>query len=100
MPSVQYLLQEEVEGTEWRRCVRTAAGRAGAASADIARAVLALQSVTLPSFGALDDAAPRTLVDALHARVALRIPDAGRRRQAHGVCTTTPTSSAPRLARP
>ena len=83
LPSVQYLLQEEVQGTEWRS-VRPELRPAelARASADIAGAVLALQSVTLPSFGALDDPAPRSQVDAMHARVELRIPDAARRQQA------------------
>ncbi|GEL97452.1 phosphotransferase family protein [Cellulomonas terrae] len=86
LPSVQYLFQEEVQGTEWRRVrPRLRPAEQARASADIAGAVLALQSVVLPSFGALDDPAPRSLVDALHARVDLRIPDGARREQAHAV---------------
>jgi len=86
LPSVQYLLQEEVQGTEWRRVrpdLRPA--ELARASEDIAGAVLALQSITLPTFGALADSTPRSLLDALYARVELRIPDAGRRRRAHDV---------------
>lgn len=85
LPSVQYLLQEEVQGVEWRTVrPRLRPAELARASADIAGAVLALQSVDLPSFGALDDPAPHSLVDALHERVDLRIP-AGARRQAHAV---------------
>ncbi|KQR15974.1 phosphotransferase family protein [Cellulomonas sp. Leaf334] len=86
LPTVQYLLQEEVQGIEWRT-VRPHLRPAehARAAAEIAGAVLALQSVVLPSFGALDDPAPQSLVDALHARVGLRVPDGARRRRAHDV---------------
>ncbi|KQS97498.1 phosphotransferase family protein [Cellulomonas sp. Leaf395] len=79
LPGVQFLLQEQVEGVEWRQ-VRPLLRPAELAtpSIDIARAVLALQSVVLPSFGALDEPTPR-LVDALRARIALRIPAGDRR---------------------
>ena len=84
--AVQFLLQEQVDGVEWRR-VRTLLRPAevAAASADIARAVLAIQSVALPSFGALDDPAAPPLVDALRARIALRIPEGPRRSTAQDV---------------
>lgn len=86
LPSVQYLLQEEVQGTEWRRVrPQLRPAEQARASAEIAGAVLALQSVVLPTFGALDETAPHSLVDALHARVDLRIPDGARRQQAHAV---------------
>jgi len=86
LPSVQYLLQEEVQGTEWRRVrPQLRPDELVRASAEIAGAVLALQSVALPSFGALDDPAPHSLLEALHARVELRIPDDRRRRQATDV---------------
>ncbi|WP_315093877.1 phosphotransferase [uncultured Cellulomonas sp.] len=73
---LQYLLQEEVEGLEWR-AVRPLLGPAeqADASAQIASALLALQSVQLPTFGALDvPPAPDGVVGALRERIALRIP--------------------------
>lgn len=84
--AVQFLLQEQVDGVEWRsvRPLLSPAERA-TASADIARAVLGIQSVVLPSFGELDDPAAPRLVDALRARVALRIPDGERRSLAEDV---------------
>lgn len=83
---VQFLLQEQVDGVEWRsvRPLLSPAERA-TASADLARAVLAIQSVALPSFGALDDPAAPGLVDALRARIAGRIPDGERRSLAEDV---------------
>ncbi|WP_162250285.1 phosphotransferase family protein [Cellulomonas sp. Root485] len=86
VPAVQYLLQEEVQGSEWRTVrPQLRPAELARAYADIAGAVLALQSVTIPSFGALDDPAPRGLLDALHTRVDLRIPEGARRQQAHDV---------------
>jgi aminoglycoside phosphotransferase (APT) family kinase protein len=78
--TVQHLLQEHVDGAEWRQVRPQLRPRElAAASAQIAEAVLALQSVTLPAFGALDEPTGGSVLDALRARVALRIPRAAER---------------------
>ena len=79
-PAVQYLLHEHVDGVEWREVrPRLGAAELAEASADIARAVLGIQSVALPSFGVLGEAREESLVDALGARIELRIPAGPRR---------------------
>jgi aminoglycoside phosphotransferase (APT) family kinase protein len=87
--TTQFLLQEEVEGVEWRTArARLGAAELAAASTQIARAVLRLQSVTAPSFGALDevDAGRRLgLLDAMRDRIRLRIPAGDRRAVAERV---------------
>ncbi|GEK21081.1 phosphotransferase family protein [Cellulomonas xylanilytica] len=80
LPAVQYLLHEHVDGVQWR-AVRPAldpVGRA-AASTDIARAVLALQSVRPASYGVLGGPPTASLLDALGDRITARIPP-GRQR--------------------
>ncbi|KQY43835.1 phosphotransferase family protein [Cellulomonas sp. Root137] len=84
--ALQHLLQEHVDGAEWREVrPRLGAAELATASACIARAVLRIQSVALPSFGGLDEPPGGTLVDALHSRIALRVRDEERRALAHGV---------------
>jgi aminoglycoside phosphotransferase (APT) family kinase protein len=75
----RYLLLEHVEGVPWRHLRSTLDPRqVAAAHQEIARAVLTLQSVELPSFGEIDHQGKpvgRTLLDALHSRAELRVVD-------------------------
>ncbi len=78
-----YLLQEHVDGVEWRR-VRPLLEpeQVTAAHRQIAAAVLSVQSVRLSSFGELNAAgepAGQDLVSALRRRAELRIRDESRR---------------------
>lgn len=83
---VQHLLQEHVEGVDWRHVRPQLDGNElRTASADVARSVLGIQSVTLPAFGGLDEPTGRSLLDALHDRVVLRIRRGDRLALAHGV---------------
>ncbi|NUU19732.1 aminoglycoside phosphotransferase family protein [Cellulomonas humilata] len=83
---LQHLLQEHVEGVDWRHVrPQLDAAEIETASTDIARAVLRIQSVTLPSWGSLDDPGGRTLLDALHDRIALRTRREDRRALAQAV---------------
>jgi aminoglycoside phosphotransferase (APT) family kinase protein len=86
---VQYLVQEQVEGTEWRT-VRSQLGgtELARASTEIAQMLLRLQTVTMPSFGGLADPGSidgSGLVDALRTRIDLRIRDDRRRTLARQV---------------
>lgn len=79
----QYLLQEHVPGTEWRR-VRPLLGadEVSAVHASIAEAVLAIQTVRFDGYGELDRRARpagRTLLDAVRGRARGRIVDRRRR---------------------
>ena len=78
-----YLLQEHVDGLEWRRLrPLLAADQIRAAHREIATAVLAIQSVGFTSFGELSAAgepAGEDLCTALRRRAELRVIDPGRR---------------------
>ncbi len=78
-----YLLQEHVDGVEWRRVrPQLEPEQVTAAHRQIAAAVLAVQSVRLSSFGELNSAgepACQDLVSALRRRAELRIRDESRR---------------------
>ena len=101
----QYLLQEHVDGAEWRAVrSRLDADQLAAAHRQIADVVLALRSVPLPTYGEIPSAVPSTaasvvtgpatgmvtaavtapptaagLLPALRERAGLRIVDPGRR---------------------
>jgi len=77
--AIQYILQEQVDGSEWRK-VRPLLRdpELVRASAEIAQVLLTMQSIRLPSFGSLDERGAPTgsdLVGALHERISLRIRD-------------------------
>lgn len=78
-----YLLQEHVDGVQWRRLrPQLAPEQVRAAHRDIATAVLAMQSLRFTSFGELNAAgqpAGDDLVAALRRRAQLRVADPGRR---------------------
>jgi aminoglycoside phosphotransferase (APT) family kinase protein len=78
-----YLLQEHVDGVEWRRLrPQLAPEQVRAAHREIAAAVLAMQSVRFTSFGELNAAgqpAGDDLVAALRRRAQLRVADPSRR---------------------
>jgi aminoglycoside phosphotransferase (APT) family kinase protein len=78
-----YLLQEHVDGVEWRRLrPHLAPEEVRAAHRDIATAVVAMQSLRFTSFGELNAAgqpAGEDLLSALHRRAQLRVADPGRR---------------------
>ena len=84
-----YLLLEHVDGVPWRHLRSTLEpGQVAAAHQEIAQAVLSLQSVQLPCFGEIDHLgrpAGRSLLDALHSRAELRIPDSQGREVLHGL---------------
>lgn len=83
----QYLLLEHVEGVEWR-AVRPLLGPDEVAQVhrEVAEALLAAQSVDLPSFGELDAAARPAgleLLAALHRRADLLVVEPGPRAELH-----------------
>jgi aminoglycoside phosphotransferase (APT) family kinase protein len=79
----QYLLQEHVDGEEWRAVrPRLDPDQAAAAHRRIAAMVLALQSVSLPGFGELSStgsSGAAGVLPALRVRASLRIADPARR---------------------
>ena len=80
---LQYVIQEQVEGTEWRKVrpqLRDA--EVARASAEIAQMLVTMQTVAMPRFGSLAKLAligDAGLVEALQARISLRIRDGSNR---------------------
>lgn len=86
---LQYVIQAQVEGTEWRK-VRPQLGDAElvSASAEIAQMLVTMQTVAMPGFGSLVGPAligDGGLVEALQARISLRIRDGSNRELAQQV---------------
>jgi aminoglycoside phosphotransferase (APT) family kinase protein len=79
----RYLMQEHLDGVEWRQIRPRLDGRqVAAAHHQIAEAVLAVQSVRFDSFGELNargEPSGTDLLDGLRHRAELRIADIGRR---------------------
>ncbi|HEY6746908.1 MAG TPA: phosphotransferase [Mycobacteriales bacterium] len=95
----RYLVQEHVDGADWRHVrPRLDAGQVAAAHREIAAAVVALQSVRFDTFGEFDGhgrpVRGQDVVGALHGRVDLRIRDPRSRQDAHALLDR----EAPRFA--
>lgn len=86
-PSWRVSVEELVEGVPWRQVLEgLAPAETAPVHAELATALLALQSVRPTGFGELDRSGRATgapLLDALHGRVERRVPDGPARATAH-----------------